>query len=170
LMERRPAQLSGGQRQRVALARAIVREPQVFLMDEPLSNLDAKTRVQTRAELSELHASLGATFIYVTHDQVEAMTMGTRIAVLNDGRLQQVGTPDEVYDRPANLFVAGFIGSPPMNTVAASVRRVDGGTILTIGTGSVPLPPGLAGLLAARGLDPAAPGVPPEAPPLGPGP
>jgi multiple sugar transport system ATP-binding protein len=162
LLERRPAQLSGGQRQRVALARAIVREPRVFLMDEPLSNLDAKTRVQTRAELSELHADLGATFIYVTHDQVEAMTMGSRIAVLNDGRLQQVGTPDEVYDRPANLFVAGFIGSPPMNTVRAAVRRDGDDAALTIGTGTVPLPPALRDAVAARQLDQVVLGVRPE--------
>jgi multiple sugar transport system ATP-binding protein len=140
LMDRRPGQLSGGQRQRVALARALVRRPEVFLMDEPLSNLDAKTRVQTRAELTELHVSLGATFIYVTHDQVEAMTMGTRIAVLNEGRLQQVGTPDEVYDRPANLFVAGFIGSPPMNIVTASVDRSTEHPRLRIGTGAFELP------------------------------
>jgi multiple sugar transport system ATP-binding protein len=149
LMERRPGQLSGGQRQRVALARALVRRPEVFLMDEPLSNLDAKTRVQTRAELSELHASLGATFIYVTHDQVEAMTMGTRIAVLDQGRLQQVGTPDDVYDRPANLFVAGFIGSPPMNIVEAEVRRVDDGVHLSIGTGAFVLPDELGRVVAA---------------------
>ena len=162
LLERRPAQLSGGQRQRVALARAIVREPRVFLMDEPLSNLDAKTRVQTRAELSELHAELGATFIYVTHDQVEAMTMGTRIAVLHEGRLQQVGTPDEVYDRPANLFVAGFIGSPPMNTVPAEVRHEGDAVLLSIGTGEVTLPPGLAGTLSSREASQVVLGVRPE--------
>lgn len=137
LLERRPGQLSGGQRQRVALARALVRRPAVFLMDEPLSNLDAKTRVQTRAELSALHAELGATFIYVTHDQVEAMTMGTRIAVMHDGRLQQVGTPEEVYERPVNLFVAGFIGSPPMNIVEAEVIAGEPGTItVRIGSGT----------------------------------
>lgn len=115
LLKRKPRQLSGGQRQRVALGRAIVREPAVFLFDEPLSNLDAKLRVQTRAEISKLHMRLGTTFIYVTHDQVEAMTMATRIAVLDLGALQQVGTPQEMYDRPRNLFVAGFIGSPAMN-------------------------------------------------------
>jgi ABC-type sugar transport system ATPase subunit len=114
-LKRKPGQLSGGQRQRVALARAIVRNPAVFLMDEPLSNLDAKLRGDTRAELVDLHRRLDSTFIYVTHDQVEAMTMGTRVAVLNDGRLQQVGTPQEVYDRPATAFVAQFIGTPPMN-------------------------------------------------------
>jgi multiple sugar transport system ATP-binding protein len=114
-LNRRPAQLSGGQRQRVALARAIVREPAVFLMDEPLSNLDAQLRVQTRAELVRLHEQLGVTTVYVTHDQVEAMTMGSRIAVMKDGVLQQVGTPSQVYSQPANRFVASFIGSPPMN-------------------------------------------------------
>jgi len=115
LLDRKPKQLSGGQRQRVALGRAIVREPQVFLMDEPLSNLDAKLRVQTRAEISKLHQRLQATFIYVTHDQMEAMTMGTRIAVMKDGILQQLDTPQNLYDSPDNLFVAGFIGSPAMN-------------------------------------------------------
>jgi multiple sugar transport system ATP-binding protein len=121
LLERKPGQLSGGQRQRVALARAIVRRPAAFLMDEPLSNLDAKLRVATRAELVELHRRLEATVVYVTHDQVEAMTMATRIAILDRGRLQQIAAPDEVYARPANLFVASFIGSPPMNTVTADV-------------------------------------------------
>jgi multiple sugar transport system ATP-binding protein len=114
-LDRKPKALSGGQRQRVALGRAIVREPKVFLMDEPLSNLDAKLRVQTRAEILRLHRRLGATMIYVTHDQVEAMTMGDRIAVMKDGLLQQAGTPQELYSRPSNLFVAGFIGSPAMN-------------------------------------------------------
>jgi multiple sugar transport system ATP-binding protein len=122
LLKRKPAQLSGGQRQRVALGRAIVREPQVFLFDEPLSNLDAKLRVQTRAELSKLHERLGTTFIYVTHDQIEAMTMATRIAVLKDGILQQVGTPEDLYFRPDNVFVAGFIGSPSMNFFDATLR------------------------------------------------
>ena len=115
LLNRKPAQLSGGQRQRVALGRAIVREPQVFLFDEPLSNLDAKLRVQTRAEIIKLHKQLGVTFVYVTHDQMEAMTMGTRIAVLKDGVLQQVDSPQTLYDQPGNIFVAGFIGSPSMN-------------------------------------------------------
>ncbi len=115
LLDRKPKQLSGGQRQRVAVGRAIVREPKVFLFDEPLSNLDAKLRVQTRAEISKLHQRLGTTFIYVTHDQVEAMTMANRIAVMKDGVLQQVGSPQELYDHPGNMFVAGFIGSPAMN-------------------------------------------------------
>jgi ABC-type sugar transport system ATPase subunit len=118
LLDRKPAQLSGGERQRVALGRAVVRRPRVFLFDEPLSNLDAKLRVQMRAELVRLHRSLGATMIYVTHDQVEAMTMGQRIAVLARGTLQQVGTPAEIYDRPAGTFVASFIGSPGMNLIA----------------------------------------------------
>jgi multiple sugar transport system ATP-binding protein len=117
LLDRKPKELSGGQRQRVALGRAIVREPAVFLMDEPLSNLDAKLRVQTRAEIARLHQRMGTTFVYVTHDQVEAMTMGTRIAVMSDGLLQQVGTPQSLYDTPANRFVAGFIGSPAMNFI-----------------------------------------------------
>ena len=112
LLERKPRQLSGGQQQRVALGRALVRDPQVFLMDEPLSNLDAKLRVQTRGEIKRLQKEIGTTTVYVTHDQVEAMTMGDRIAVMNHGRLEQVGTPAELYDEPANVFVAGFIGSP----------------------------------------------------------
>ena len=122
LLKRKPRQLSGGQRQRVALGRAIVREPQAFLLDEPLSNLDAKLRVQTRIELQEQHRALHATFIYVTHDQVEAMTMGDRIAVMRDGVLQQVAPPREIYDRPANMYVAGFIGSPTMNFVPVTVQ------------------------------------------------
>jgi multiple sugar transport system ATP-binding protein len=121
-LKRKPRALSGGQRQRVALGRAIVRDPQVFLLDEPLSNLDAKLRGQTRIELQKLHHDLETTFIYVTHDQVEAMTMGDRIAIMNAGILQQVGTPDDIYDHPANLFVAGFIGSPSMNFVPVSVQ------------------------------------------------
>jgi multiple sugar transport system ATP-binding protein len=125
LLDRKPAQLSGGQRQRVALARAIVRRPRAFLMDEPLSNLDAKLRVRTRAELVELQQRLEATVVYVTHDQVEAMTMGHRIAVMSEGRLQQVGAPQEVYDRPANLFVAGFIGTPPMNVIPGGAIPAD---------------------------------------------
>ncbi len=122
LLLRRPAELSGGQRQRVALARAIVRTPRLFLMDEPLSNLDAKLRTVMRAELKHLQQSLGTTTIYVTHDQVEAMTLADRIVVLHEARIQQVGTPHEVYTRPANTFVAGFIGSPPMNLLAGEIR------------------------------------------------
>ena len=126
LLDRKPKQLSGGQRQRVALGRAIVREPKVFLMDEPLSNLDAKLRVQTRAELIKLHRRLGITTVYVTHDQVEAMTMGDRIAVLRDGIVQQVDTPLGLYNKPANMFVAGFIGTPAMNFVDATVEKSNG--------------------------------------------
>jgi ABC-type sugar transport system ATPase subunit len=122
LLKRRPGQLSGGQRQRVAMGRALVREPEVFLLDEPLSNLDAKLRVQMRAALKRLHGRLGVTTVYVTHDQVEAMTLGDRIAVISDGKLQQLGAPQDVYDRPANVFVAGFIGSPPMNLLRGRVR------------------------------------------------
>jgi multiple sugar transport system ATP-binding protein len=126
LLKRKPKQLSGGQRQRVALGRAIVREPAAFLMDEPLSNLDAKLRVQTRAEILKLQERLETTTVYVTHDQVEAMTMGDRIAVMNLGLLQQVGSPEQLYEQPANLFVAGFIGSPPMNLVPAPALGVGG--------------------------------------------
>jgi multiple sugar transport system ATP-binding protein len=141
LLQRKPRQLSGGQRQRVALGRAIVREPQVFLMDEPLSNLDAQLRVQTRAELIQLHQRLQTTTIYVTHDQVEAMTMGERIAVLRDGVLQQVDAPDALYGRPANVFVAGFIGSPSMNFFAGELGTDDNGHILVRGSGlTFPLP------------------------------
>jgi ABC-type sugar transport system ATPase subunit len=127
LLKRKPKQLSGGQRQRVALGRAIVREPAAFLMDEPLSNLDAKLRVATRAEILKLQDRLDITTIYVTHDQVEAMTMGDRIAVMNLGVLQQVGTPEELYENPANIFVAGFIGSPSMNLVPAALVGAGGG-------------------------------------------
>jgi multiple sugar transport system ATP-binding protein len=122
LLKRKPRQLSGGQRQRVALGRAIVREPQAFLLDEPLSNLDAKLRIQTRLELQKQHRALHATFIYVTHDQVEAMTMGDRIAVMKDGVLQQVAPPREIYDNPVNMYVAGFIGSPTMNFIPVTVH------------------------------------------------
>src|SRR6187431_1366789 len=122
LLARRPAELSGGQLQRVAMGRAIVRQPQAFLMDEPLSNLDAQLRVHMRGEIQSLQKRLGVTTVYVTHDQVEAMTMGDRVAVLRDGALQQVDTPSNVYDKPANLFVAGFIGSPPMNLAQARIE------------------------------------------------
>ena len=121
LLHRRPRELSGGQRQRVALARAIVREPAIFLMDEPLSNLDAKLRVSTRAQIKHLHHEIGVTTIYVTHDQIEAMTLADRVVVMNQGRIQQLGTPTEIYDRPANTFVAGFIGSPAMNLIDGDV-------------------------------------------------
>ncbi len=140
LLDRKPKQLSGGQRQRVAVGRAIVREPEVFLFDEPLSNLDAKLRVQTRSELTKLHQRLGTTFIYVTHDQVEAMTMANRIAVLKDGILQQVDTPQMLYDHPANLFVAGFIGSPSMNFFDATMVGADGKYYIDGGSFRVQIP------------------------------
>jgi multiple sugar transport system ATP-binding protein len=134
LLDRRPRQLSGGQRQRVAVGRAIVRDPAVFLFDEPLSNLDAKLRVQTRAEISKLHQRLGTTFIYVTHDQVEAMTMASRIAVMKDGLLMQIDTPQNLYDHPGNVFVAGFIGSPSMNFFDATLVDQDGKLFVDSGT------------------------------------
>ena len=143
LLDRKPKELSGGQRQRVALGRAIVREPAVFLMDEPLSNLDAKLRVQTRAEIARLHQRLQTTTIYVTHDQVEAMTMGQRITVMSEGLLQQVGTPQQLYDTPVNRFVAGFIGSPAMNFVDVGMSSADGNpTLKAEGEAiTIPLPP-----------------------------
>ncbi len=149
-LKRKPAALSGGQRQRVAMGRAIVREPQAFLMDEPLSNLDAKLRVSMRASLSQLHERLGVTTVYVTHDQVEAMTLGQRVCVLRDGRLQQADTPQALFNAPVNLFVAGFIGSPAMNFVTARLVR-DHGPAVTFADHRLPVPPSL---LAARpGLD-----------------
>ncbi|NUS58911.1 MAG: ABC transporter ATP-binding protein [Streptomycetaceae bacterium] len=129
LLARRPKELSGGQRQRVALGRALVRAPRAFLMDEPLSNLDAKLRTATRVELAALHRRLGSTFVYVTHDQVEAMTMATRIALLNGGRLEQIGTPTEVYDEPGSLFVAGFLGAPPMNLLPGRLSTTERGML-----------------------------------------
>ncbi len=140
LLDRKPKQLSGGQRQRVALGRAIVREPQVFLMDEPLSNLDAKLRVQTRAEITKLQRRLGITTIYVTHDQVEAMTMGDRIVVMKDGLLQQCDTPMNIYRYPANIFVAGFIGTPPMNFMEGTLEKSGSNMILNAGGSSLSLP------------------------------
>jgi len=140
LLERKPRQLSGGQRQRVAVGRAIVREPKVFLFDEPLSNLDAKLRVETRANISKLHIQLQTTFIYVTHDQMEAMTMASRIAVLNKGILQQIDTPQQLYDRPDNLFVAGFIGSPSMNFFNAKLVKGDGNLYIDAGSYQVKVP------------------------------
>jgi multiple sugar transport system ATP-binding protein len=135
LLDRRPTQLSGGQRQRVAIGRAIVREPTVFLFDEPLSNLDAELRVEMRTEITGLHKRLKTTMIYVTHDQVEAMTMADRIVVMHDGRIEQIGTPLELYDRPGNLFVAQFIGSPAMNVVNGTVRRADGRAYVEVAGG-----------------------------------
>ncbi|ABD12191.1 ABC transporter ATP-binding protein [Frankia sp. CcI156] len=142
LLHRRPRELSGGQRQRVALGRALVRDPQAFLMDEPLSNLDAKLRTATRTELAGLHRRLGRTFIYVTHDQVEAMSMATRVVLLNGGRVEQVGSPTEVYDTPASVFVAGFLGAPPMNLIEARVEA-DGDLLAVRADGlRIPLWPG----------------------------
>ena len=133
LLDRKPKALSGGQRQRVAMGRAIVRNPKVFLMDEPLSNLDAKLRVQMRIEISKLHQRLGATIIYVTHDQTEAMTLGTRIVVMKDGVVQQVDTPQNLYQKPCNLFVAGFIGSPQMNFLDAQIEEKGSDIVADIG-------------------------------------
>jgi multiple sugar transport system ATP-binding protein len=161
LLKRKPRELSGGQRQRVAVGRAIVREPKVFLFDEPLSNLDAKLRVQTRAEISKLHQRLQTTFIYVTHDQTEAMTMATRIAVMNKGLLQQLDSPQNLYDRPANLFVAGFIGSPAMNFFPAKIIKEGSNLIVDAGSFKVQIPEnrvsvyaGLAGKEVIFGIRP----------------
>jgi len=140
LLDRKPKALSGGQRQRVALGRAIVRNPKVFLMDEPLSNLDAKLRVQMRIEISKLHQRLATTFIYVTHDQTEAMTMGTRIVVMKDGFIQQVDSPQSLYEKPVNLFVAGFIGSPQMNFINSRIEKLEDGVYVAFGTHKLKLP------------------------------
>jgi multiple sugar transport system ATP-binding protein len=158
LLARKPKALSGGQRQRVAMGRAIVREPKVFLMDEPLSNLDAKLRVQTRSQIAELQHRLGVTTVYVTHDQVEAMTMGHRVAVLADGKLQQCDTPRQLYDNPVNQFVAGFIGSPAMNL--QTVPLAEGGARL--GGTTVPLPPAISAAASQAGLREIVLGVRPE--------
>lgn len=141
LLDRKPKALSGGQRQRVAMGRAIVRNPKVFLMDEPLSNLDAKLRVQMRIEISKIHKNLGATIIYVTHDQTEAMTLGTRIVVMKDGVVQQVDTPQNLYNKPCNLFVAGFIGSPQMNFIDAQVEKAGSDLVLKVGEYTLKVPP-----------------------------
>ena len=143
LLNRKPRQLSGGQRQRVAMGRAIVREPAAFLMDEPLSNLDAKLRVEMRGEIIRVQRRIAAPTLYVTHDQTEAMTMGDRVAILRDGVLQQLGTPDEVYDRPVNAFVAGFIGSPSMNLLPARLERDGDGCAVSVGGARLALPPTL---------------------------
>jgi multiple sugar transport system ATP-binding protein len=140
LLDRKPKALSGGQRQRVALGRAIVREPKVFLMDEPLSNLDAKLRVQMRTEISKLHKRLNTTFIYVTHDQTEAMTMGTRIVVMKDGLVQQVDSPQNIYENPTNIFVAGFIGSPQMNFAKSKIVKEGDVSYIVFGTAKLPIP------------------------------
>ncbi len=143
LLKRKPRQLSGGQRQRVALGRAIVRQPDVFLMDEPLSNLDAKLRVQTRGQLKKLHATLKTTVIYVTHDQVEAMTLGSRIVIMNEGTIQQIDHPIEVYDNPANMFIASFIGSPAMNFIEGEIKKEEGKFIFKTNAFKVWLPDNL---------------------------
>ena len=153
LLDRKPSQLSGGQRQRVAMGRAIVRQPKVFLMDEPLSNLDAKLRVQMRIEISKIHQRLGATIIYVTHDQVEAMTLGTRIVVMKDGYIQQVDSPKNLYNKPCNLFVAGFIGSPQMNFFDAVCKVKGSDVILQIGNSTFPVPADKAKALIDGGYD-----------------
>jgi multiple sugar transport system ATP-binding protein len=140
LLDRKPSQLSGGQRQRVAMGRAMVRDPLLFLFDEPLSNLDAKLRVEMRMEIKRLHQSLGSTIVYVTHDQIEAMTLATRIAVMNHGEIQQFADPDTVYNRPANLFVARFMGAPPMNTLPARVVGEGGGLFAVLAGGEIRLP------------------------------
>jgi multiple sugar transport system ATP-binding protein len=140
LLERKPGQLSGGQRQRVAMGRAIVRNPDLFLFDEPLSNLDAKLRVEMRTEIKRLHDRLGTTIVYVTHDQIEAMTLGTKVAVMREGVIQQLADPQTIYDRPANLFVAGFIGSPTMNFLRGTLEQTDAGLALRHGEQMLPLP------------------------------
>jgi multiple sugar transport system ATP-binding protein len=165
LLAKRPRTLSGGQRQRVALGRSIVREPRAFLMDEPLSNLDAKLRIEMRSYLQTLHRDLGVTTLYVTHDQTEAMTMGDLVAVLRRGRLEQVAQPQTLYDRPANVFVAGFIGSPPMNTMRGRLAETGSGTELQLGSQRLELPPSLLDAwpsLRARVGDEVVVGVRPE--------
>ena len=162
LLTRKPKQLSGGQRQRVAVGRAIVREPSVFLFDEPLSNLDAKLRVQTRAEISKLHQRLQTTFIYVTHDQVEAMTMATRIAVMKDGVLQQLDSPQNLYDKPNNVFVAGFIGSPAMNFFDAKLDRSDNHLTVDTGAFKIDIPENKTAMYQAHTGKPVILGVRPE--------
>jgi multiple sugar transport system ATP-binding protein len=159
MLSRKPRELSGGQRQRVAVGRAIVRDPQVFLFDEPLSNLDAKLRIQMRVELAELHKRLGATIVYVTHDQVEAMTLGERIVVMNQGEVQQIATPTELYNKPHNMFVAGFIGSPAMNFIDA---RIVGADVVLDNGARFPLPEAILRGLAAYAGKPIVLGVRPE--------
>ena len=151
LLDRKPKALSGGQRQRVAMGRAIVRNPKVFLMDEPLSNLDAKLRVQMRTEISKIHQRLGATIIYVTHDQTEAMTLGTRIVVMKDGIVQQIDTPQNLYQKPCNLFVAGFVGSPQMNFLDAQISEAGGKVIAKVGEYSLEVPADKAAALKSKG-------------------
>lgn len=162
LLDRKPGQLSGGQRQRVAMGRALVRDPELFLFDEPLSNLDAKLRVEMRGEIRSLHQRLGASIVYVTHDQVEAMTLGTHIVVLKDGIVQQNGTPDEIYNAPANLFVADFMGSPPMNLVSATVRVEKSATRVEFSDGATLPLKSAAGVLKAFDGETVIVGIRPE--------
>jgi multiple sugar transport system ATP-binding protein len=150
LLQRRPDQLSGGQRQRVALGRAMVRQPQVFLMDEPLSNLDAALRISMRAEIKQLHQSMQTTFVYVTHDQAEALTLADRIVVMRGGVVQQVGTPDAIYERPGNMFVAAFLGNPPINFLEGQLRREEGSLVFRRGPVRVELPPEAAAKLSSQ--------------------
>src|SRR5262249_53766661 len=156
LLDRKPSQLSGGQRQRVAMGRALVRDPLLFLFDEPLSNLDAQLRAEMRLEIKQLHQRLGSTIVYVTHDQIEAMTLATRIAVMRQGVVQQFADPETVYNRPANLFVARFMGAPPMNTLAARLEATAGGAVAAIGRGEaairLPVPAADASWIGREGL------------------
>jgi multiple sugar transport system ATP-binding protein len=170
LLQRRPSQLSGGQRQRVALGRAMVRQPAVFLMDEPLSNLDAALRISMRAEIKHLHTAMQTTFVYVTHDQAEALTLADRIVVMNDGVIQQIGTADEIYERPRNMFVASFLGNPPINYLHGTIEAANGIAMFRCGALRIPLPPTMdAGsgrhvVLGIRPEDVAPPGEQPTAP------
>jgi multiple sugar transport system ATP-binding protein len=150
LLNRRPSQLSGGQRQRVALGRAMVRQPAVFLMDEPLSNLDAALRISMRAEIKHLHTAMQTTFVYVTHDQAEALTLADRIVVMRDGVIQQIGNPDDVYERPRNMFVASFLGNPAINYLEGTIDRGGGSAVFRRGGLAITLPPRLAARVAAR--------------------
>ena len=167
LLDRKPGQLSGGQRQRVAMGRALVRNPDVFLFDEPLSNLDAKLRIDMRTEIKKLHLRLGKTIVYVTHDQIEAMTLASRIAVMDEGHIRQFGPPDEIYEQPVDLFVAGFMGSPPMNMIPGRLRRTDSHILVEVaGEGDVlgfPLPSAMARRLQFTDADEVVLGLRPEA-------
>ena len=166
LLDRKPAQLSGGQRQRVAMGRAMAREPAMFLFDEPLSNLDAKLRVEMRTEIKELHLRTGTTMVYVTHDQIEAMTLGDRIAVMNEGEIQQLGTPREIYDDPVNIFVAGFMGSPSMNFIRCTLTEEGGKLAIAVSNSArdfaLPLPDKMAAQLKRRGKEEVIVGLRPE--------
>jgi multiple sugar transport system ATP-binding protein len=177
LLQRRPSQLSGGQRQRVALGRAMVRQPAVFLMDEPLSNLDATLRISMRAEIKHLHTAMQTTFVYVTHDQAEALTLADRIVVMNDGVIQQIGTPDEIYERPRNMFVASFLGNPPINYLHGTVETANGTALFRCGELRIVLPAAIAArisgavgreiALGIRPEDVCSPGQRPDAPTIG---